>query len=712
MSVRSSSLQRRKAVQSHSQQTSQVHVTFEDEKLHTALIQDDGIKRSNSFESEQFFDCLDDIDLVDGRHENDVETGARAQNYDNQIAIYSKRRVTYPDGTPAHVPAGESISKVPPGYLKVHKNDFSRAREMYQLTQQWRRTERVDTIHARPHSLLPKIKDGYPHFLHGFNKDGMLVMYEKPGAMTMKEKFREGMTMEDMLGHYRYIMEYMSNLEAVLTELHSEDGREEEDVNDGAWQEELAAYAHAKQKRLANDPISYGYCVVMDITGVGPSILSRDVLDYLQRSAKVSEEHYPGSMRNVYIANAPYFVGALFGGAKSVLPASIRESVSVDMLSAAETRGGGLKKFIDEEQIPEEYGGKSPFPLGAHPFEAGLRRLAKGRAEYEAEDAVPSAANSAVGPPLRDSVAPAYFSPSPPLLETNAIHPRRDYSAAAPAEDGTPAHEWDGLGSHALLAVTTILHFSVSVVVGSLEVVLPYWMVSPTAHGGPGCEAQRNGTAVLVSCLFVALAAKRPRLSRLARSAVDDAPLRGFRIGIGTTGVALAALGLVPLASDPGRSTTGLLCVAAHLALVILGLALGTLSLGRLRDAAAASSPGEVRRARGARSAASAAGRVVGCLGAAPIFCWSLQRDLFFPLNASFSLCLLACVCGLLYIVSFSLHVASPPPASAGRSRKMESQFTSAVVACISFIKEVFLVALADVTFLANGPSRKGASCR
>ena len=39
------------------------------------------------------------------------------------------------------------------------------------------------------------------------------------------------------------------------------------------------------------------------------------------------------------------------------------------------------------------------------------------------------------------------------------------------------------------------------------------------------------------TCFVVSLAARRPRLSRLARSAINDAPLRGLRIWIATTGV-------------------------------------------------------------------------------------------------------------------------------------------------------------------------------
>ena len=162
---------------------------------------------SSSIESEQFFDCLDDVEL--GFEEKDDASNNLTntdQNYDNQIAVYARRKIVYSDGTPALVPGGESIATIPPGYIALYSDNRSKAQSRYQMTQQWRRNERIYSIHTRPHKLFPKIKDAYPHVIHGFTPDGMPVVYESPGRMNLKQLFRNGCHVEDMIFHYCYLM--------------------------------------------------------------------------------------------------------------------------------------------------------------------------------------------------------------------------------------------------------------------------------------------------------------------------------------------------------------------------------------------------------------------------------------------------------------------------------------------------------------------------
>ena len=62
--------------------------------------------------------------------------------------------------------------------------------------------------------------------------------------------------------------------------------------------------------------------------------------------------HYPGSMRQAVAVQAPFWIGVAWKAIKGVMPAS----VTVDLLSNAQTMEGGLKQYIDEDQIPVEYG--------------------------------------------------------------------------------------------------------------------------------------------------------------------------------------------------------------------------------------------------------------------------------------------------------------------------------------------------------------------
>jgi len=711
----SSSAQRRKQVHQKAQRQStfdedeeQQQISFFDNQMETPKRQ-----RTNSndtFESEQFFDCLDDIGL-DSEH-NTMGTATSSQtaptrSYNNQIAVYSGRKVIYPDGSPAHIPAGESLSNTPSGYLALYKNDVSKSQSKYLLTQQWRHKEQICSIHARPHTWFPKIKVAYPHVIHGFTTNGMLVVYESPGRMNLKHLFRNGCSVEDMTFHYCYLMEYLSNLESILTELHSNDP--DNDGDDDEWQDELAAYAHAKQSRLQSDSVSFGFCVVMDISGANPTSLSGDVVTYLKRAGEINSLHYPGSMRRAIAVQAPFWIGVAWRGIKGAMPAS----VTVDLLSGAQIMEGGLKQYIDESSIPLEYGGKSKFKLGEHPFELGLKKLVERQGElvdglgsgYEEKSLEIPGADS----PLYDST-PVYFSPSPPLEWDVKLE---QDSPTSFAEESTMSREWDGLAHENILMVAEILHFFVNVVVGSLELALPYWIISPPIYGGMGYEPRRNGMAVFASCFIISWATKRSRVSQLTRSTIEKSPLRGFRIGIGTICFVLLCASLIPTTSDPSKSTIGLACFSAYLSFIFFGGIFAIQSLEHLRGVVRSSreegNAGWMQNSK-STSAMSAIGRAVGYICVAPIYRWSIQKELSFPLNASFFMCLLACICWLLYIVSFSLHTAAPSPPNSHTKRK-ESQFMSAMVGWFSFAKEVLLVAFGDVTFLVNELS-KGDSRR
>lgn len=726
-SRRTSSLQRRKPVTRPESQSSQMiqpraMALCEIERQAITTCANFSPNENTSDESDQFFDCLDEIELYSASTTSTAALPTPSlvtQSNENEIALYSQRNVTWPDGTPAYVPAGESPSIVPPGYLALFRHNPQNARAGYLQTQEWRREERIHSIHDRQNVWFSKIKASYPHVIHGFARDGTLVIYESPGRMNLKSLFKNGCGVKDMIEHYCYLMEYLSNIEAILTELYSSDGGEM------LWQEELAAYANAKQGRLQNDPIKFGFCVVMDIGGASPSLLSVDVLSYLKRAGDVNTSHYPGSMRHVTTVNAPFLASVAWNRIKGLLP----RLVTMNLLSRAQTIEGGLLTRIDEDQVPEEYGGKSRFKLGEHPFEVGLQKLVKQQKRSHArvknldneidlealsKDNHPEIGGGEnVGKTPHNDASPLYLRPSP-QLETDHIELKR---SSLTSSAGISADPWDGLEVHNILNVVAVLYFLVFVVVGALELALPYWIAIPSAYGGLGCGPQQNGMVLLVSYVIYMWATNRSRrLSRLlARSNIEKCPLMGFRIGIGITCFFLVCVGFIPIILDPTHSILGLLCFSVSLSWISFGGALGILSLEHLRWKVKrqfsmsrhdrVSSLGDDESSKSV-SLVSTFGRIVGYVSIAPIFRWSVvvgRKDLYFPFNASFFLCLLACVCWLLYIGSFSLHTAvsaSSPPTDYTKQKK--SQLGAAMAGCFSFIKEVGVTARSDIIHMCK----------
>ena len=537
-----------------------------------------------STDSDQFFDCLDDIELgiseesnssINNSQSNKTSTG---KNYDRQIASYSGRRVIYSDGTNAYVPAGESISSTPPGYLSMNNNDQVKSQSKYEATQQWRRSEKIHCIHSQPHAWFQKIKAAYPHVIHGFTPDGMPVMYEAPGRMNLKELLRNGCHVKDMVFHYCYTMEYLSNIESVLSEVNANE-------TDQDWQEPLAAYAHAKQMRLQNDSIPFGFVVIMDIAGATPTSLSGDVVTYLKQAGDVNSAHYPGSMRRATLVQAPFWIGSMWKVIRSLLPASVK----ADLLSGTETMNGGLKQNIAEDQIPVEYGGTSPFKLGEHPFEVGLRKLVERQAD---------AADALVMAPMM-SYSESPFSPlqqeeSPPRLsnrpkrqhdDNNTVGSRQAKSNNTSSECNVLSQGWDGLGASYILVVASLLQICSYAVIGSIELAMPLWTISPD---GMGYESRRTGMACFGTCFIILQALKRMKPHLSSRS-IQKNPSRSVRIGILTSCLSLACLNLIPLTSRPDKSLLGLGCISMLCAFIYLGLVLGVMSVDHLRATAISS---------------------------------------------------------------------------------------------------------------------------
>jgi hypothetical protein len=158
-----------------------------------------------------FYDCSSEYFPDDaGRELDDLfEENDFSSNLDS-IAKYSQGKCMYEDESPAPVPPGTSIQVIPKSYVEFFGR--SKCDKKWNESQRWRMDEMVWKIHRLPHPWFPKIKMAYPHFVHGYTKAGYPVVYEKPGEMKLKELFAEGLEVSDMLRHYIFFMEFLSNV--------------------------------------------------------------------------------------------------------------------------------------------------------------------------------------------------------------------------------------------------------------------------------------------------------------------------------------------------------------------------------------------------------------------------------------------------------------------------------------------------------------------
>ncbi len=242
-----------------------------------------------------------------------------------------------------------SEESIPESYVEVHKKHAAKS---WENTKKWRREENVDNILSEPQPYFQKIKHAYPHIPHGYTKNGYPVIYERPGVMDLKQLFCKECKVPDMIRHVMFFMEYLSKEISTRPELQSRLSKRPKEESKTSW----------------------GFCVVMDLKGVSLSVLSGDVVRYLKQANHLNNAHYPTCLKGLYLANSPFWLAGAFHAIKKmgVLP----RNANIEVMSSS-SQGEILKKYIDANQIPNEYGGSSTIELGNHPFELDLWDLVK-----------------------------------------------------------------------------------------------------------------------------------------------------------------------------------------------------------------------------------------------------------------------------------------------------------------------------------------------
>jgi len=498
----------------------------------------------------EFFDCnstLNDeiIDLDADPHTSDLEDFGNAS--ESAAAIYKDGRCVYPDGSPAFVPPGECVGSVPQNYLDFYCGNEDKALRKYVETQEWRKENGVWEIHRMPHPMFERIKEAYPHIIHGYSRTGQVVIYENPGKMNLKQLFRSGCVVSDMVTHMTFFLEYIGSCVSTRNEI----------------------------RELNGGNLDFGTMVVMDVKGASVTSLTGDVLSYLSQSGALQSAHYPNVLKRVFVVNCPFWLAGAWSTVKGIVP----ESVHVEILSESNALEA-MRKYIDDDQIPAEYGGSSPFALGQHPYETGCFDVAEKAGTFERDEIVDSIPEEAlldtsysfdhneqrwVHEPENDDhdarevtemVNTASWRTelkTSPLVSSSA-HPlrRRSLSADAQGRECLPViGDSDGRvgaadgGEGEILFLVSFMYTCWCAVQGAIETAVPIWMLSPAVLGGLGYAPSRSGM-VLFSVSMVLLWNMRTKVARVVSQIPNKSPMRAFRIAVGSEAMCLALLFVVP----------------------------------------------------------------------------------------------------------------------------------------------------------------------
>lgn len=685
---------------------------------------------SNFSEVSEYFDCasvfgdVDELDINDNKSVN----ADRARGL--EIVQYKDGKCVYSDGTPASVPSGSMRDCAPKEYMEICYGDRVKADRMWSETKRWRMENNIWNIHSLPHVNMEIIKESYYHVIHGVTKQGYPIMYEFPGKMKLKTAFNAGLGLEDMFHHFAYMKEYL--------------------LNNACESEEV------KQMRKRHECLSMdrGTVVVLDLTGFSMSHLSSLVIQYLKGAGELESAHYPLFMKKAVIINAPFWISGAWSAVKIVLPESVQESTVI----LSSTYLSSLQEFIDDDQIPAEMGGSSPYVFDQHPLETRLMDQVKSgidtskteatSAKVEVEHSTSSqtklsnltqtnlceidnrkysfdhvqqkwtlddsslvcgggidvddqnSIRSGLSMTLNSGRWTTEISTTKngslrsrnrfntlesmdenddiELCATNPLHvdvtqtseDKLLVQATTPLASNLSGQVFSDKLSKKILWIVSIMYASICAIQGSLEAALPLWMLAPPILGGLGYDSRKSGVSIF--CASMALIFfLRSKIARGLLQLPTKAPLRAFRVGVGTEVALLIIMAIVPPVITKTTKNESMIVLTTTV-VVTGGMALA-ITLGRAgaailhRIACASYSSSSHHKNRSLFVKACDDGSFTGILGiiseiggailTAPLFGWSTMEHRPFPFDGACIFCFVAVICCCVYTLSLSLYV-------------------------------------------------------
>ena len=632
------------------------------------------VNSAMSTRSDMFFDCVseqsgEDVTMDD--FVNDVKSpmaSSSSPSSSNSVAIYRSGRVVYPNGEPSHVPPHQSPSVVPQSYIETFSSSdptHSKAKAKWKESQKWRRERKVWRIHSTPHSHFAEIKKAYPHFVHGFSKAGYIIVYEQPGKMELKGLFRSGCTVDDMIHHYVFLMEYIGNVLSQDSQI-------------------IEARRQWCRENGKSELEHWGIMVVMDVSGAGPSMLSGDVLRYLKRAGDTNSAHYPSTIKRAFVVNSPFYLAGIFSGIRNILP----ESVHVELLGGS-SQIQHLTEFIDLDQIPKEYGGTSQYALDQHPFEIGMMKLVESSNSNLRDEAANTSCEQDCKVPglvTLESASDSATTSATPSVDgddedgnfvdipfgspsSQPIHrASKRSSAESPLVGTNPALSNHGIKPKTLSksaaaaetvkrragTICSFLHITNAASSRILECTAVLWMLCPRVVGGLRYGLVMT-TSVVTSASLLLLwrcSVMSPSgmvlFGQLRQSGKDKASAfhsaRRLRIGTGSAAFFSVVLPTAVSAVPKGESFLELALVTLAIPCLVSAHCIGRSSVEQLQTG------GNGRRAF---DLAGLIGDCIGCVVGGLLFGWSVLNRSTLPVNASLCFFASSGLSFLTYILSY-----------------------------------------------------------
>lgn len=224
------------------------------------------------------------------------------------------RNLTF-TATKPHDGSLEDPDGIPTRFLLMKKSDRAEAKAAFERTLAWRKELEVDTILSRPHPKYDVCKALVPHYFSGKDPNNNIIFVQRPAQLDFELMEKNNATIDDLLMHYIYIIEYCWNI-------------------------------------LEPGPPERVMTNVLDMRGISFKLIrNQEYIGFGKRFIQMMSENYPGRSYKTLVINAPSWFHALYKIFKPLLRESTRQKIVI--LKAGSKQDTALKFFLGDS-LPKD----------------------------------------------------------------------------------------------------------------------------------------------------------------------------------------------------------------------------------------------------------------------------------------------------------------------------------------------------------------------
>ncbi|MGK3739331.1 MAG: hypothetical protein ACI90V_006178 [Bacillariaceae sp.] len=203
---------------------------------------------------------------------------------------------------------------IPNRYMLMQGDKRDLAKIALEKTVKWRQEHEIDTILGRPHPKFDVSKKVFPHYFCGRDDTNHVILLQRPGLMNINLAHKNGLSGEELLFHYVYVMEYL-------------------------W-------------RIIDPAPNATMTSIIDLTEMNISILrKREQLRIGSLFLSTMDAHFPQRSHRTLLINAPKWFGALYKIASPLLRESTKQKIQI--LSKGKEQDMILQHLLSECPIPD-----------------------------------------------------------------------------------------------------------------------------------------------------------------------------------------------------------------------------------------------------------------------------------------------------------------------------------------------------------------------